>query len=256
MTSPLLIERRGDITLLTLNRPERRNALSPRLVEALLAAVRAPERPVSAIVLTGAGTGFCAGGDLGSPGEDAGFFDQHRGRAAFAELLGALLASPVPVIAAVNGDALGGGCGLAAACHLVVADEGARFGTPELKLGLFPWMISPVLLRCLPRQVVMEMVLAGRRLSAAEARDHGLVNRVSPPGEALQGALELAAKVAAWSPAVVSMGLSALATVGDLPIGPALAHMHGQLSLNLMLEDAAEGIGAFLGRRPPEWKGR
>lgn len=264
MTSPLLIERRGDTTLLTLNRPERRNALSPRLLEALLEALRAPGPRPGAFVLTGAGVGFCAGGDLGASdragggaddGED-GFFEQHRGRAAFAALLGALANSPVPVIAAVNGDALGGGCGLAAACHLIVADERARFGTPELKLGLFPWMISPVLSRNLPRKIVMDMVLTGRRLSAIEARDLGLVNRVSAPGEALAGALALAEAVTAWSPAVVSMGLSALAAVEDLPLGPALAHMHSQLSLNLMLEDAAEGIGAFLGRRPPEWKGR
>lgn len=255
MTSPLLIERHASVAVLTLNRQERRNALSPQLVEQLLSAVRAPGEGVTALILTGAGVAFCAGGDLGPPGDD-GFFHQHGARAAFGDLLCALMSSVVPVIAAVNGDALGGGCGLAAACHLVVADERARFGTPELKLGLFPWMISPVLLRNLPRKVVMDMILTGRRLSAAEGLELGFVNRVSPPGEARSAALQLAEEVGAWSPAVVAMGLRALSAVEGLPPGPALAHMHSQLSLNLMLDDAAEGISAFLGRRAPEWKGR
>ena len=255
MTGPLLCERRGGALLLTLNRPERRNALSPELVEALLAAVRAPGEGVCVLVLTGAGPVFCAGGDLGPP-SDGGFLHQHEARHGFAQLLAAIHESPVPVIAAVNGDALGGGCGLAAACHLVAADERARFGTPELKLGLFPWMISPVLLRSLPRKVVMDMVLTGRRLSAAEGHALGFVNRVAPPGEVLAAGLQLAEEVGAFSPAVVGLGLRALSAVDDLPLTPALAHMASQLSLNLMLDDAAEGISAFLGRRPPEWKGR
>lgn len=259
MSSPLLLERRGPVAVLTLHRPERRNALSPALLDALLAAIARPEEGVSVFVLTGAGEVFCAGGDLGGPGlggEDSGLLAQHRGRRTFADLLLALVDSRVPVIAAVNGDALGGGLGLAAACTLIVADERARFGAPELKLGLFPWMISPVLARALPGKVWMDLVLTGRRLSAAEGRDLGFVARVAPPGESLETALGLAETVAGWSPAVVGLGLEAVAAVADLPLEPALGYMNAQLSLNLMMEDASEGIAAFLGRRPPAWKGR
>lgn len=255
MSSPILSERRESVAVLTLNRPERKNALSGQLLDELLDTLRAPGEGVRAIVLTGAGDVFCAGGDL-SPAADQGLLVQHRGRGVFAEALDALFHSPVPVVAAVNGDALGGGFGLAAAAHLIVADERAHFAAPELRLGLFPWMIGPVLLRSLPRKVVMDLVLTGRRLSAAEALGLGFVNRVAPPGDALEVALGLARQIASWSPAVVGLGLEALAIVDALALEPALAHMQGQLSLNLMLEDAAEGISAFLGRRKPEWKGR
>lgn len=250
----LLVEARGPVTVLTLNRPDRRNALSPALVAALGEAVVQP-RDTAALVLTGAGTVFCAGGDL-APFSDDGFLGGHRGRAAFADLLGAMLRSRTPIIGAINGDALGGGFGLAAACHLLVADERARFGTPELKVGLFPMMISPLLARLLPRQVLFDCILAGRRLSATEALGFGFVNRLAPPGEAFGRGLELATEVASHSPAVVGLGLEALAHAAELPIDVALRHMHAQLSINLMLEDAGEGIAAFVGRRAPEWKGR
>lgn len=255
MQSPVLFEQRDAVGVVTLNRPERKNALSPQLLEELRAIVSAPAAGVRALVLTGAGDVFCAGGDLG-PSASEGMLAQHQGRRLFASTLGAMLRGPVPVVAAVNGDALGGGFGLVAAAHLVVVDERAHFATPELKLGLFPWMIAPVLNRNLPRKVVMDLVLTGRRLAAPEAHGLGFANRLSPPGEALDQALELARQVAAWSPAVVAMGLEALALVDGMDVERAMAHMHSQLSVNLMLDDASEGISAFLARRPPQWKGR
>lgn len=238
--------------MLTLNRPERKNALSPALLHALRDALR---QPAQVFVITGAGSVFCAGGDLG-PSEDDGFLGQHDARRAFADLLLQISRSRVPIVAAVNGDALGGGFGLAAACHLLVADERARFATPELKLGLFPWMIGPVLMRALPQKVVHDCVLTGRRLSAAETQGYGLVARVCPPGEVREAALALASEVGAWSPAVTGLGLESLARTADLPLEAALAYMHGQLSINLMMEDAGEGVSAFLSRRAPVWKGR
>lgn len=255
MSSPILSELKDGVRLVTLNRPERKNALTTTLLEQLLEIVRAPGEGVSAVLITGRGDFFCAGGDLGPAGDD-GMLAQHRGRRLFADTLHAMSSSRVPIVGAVNGDALGGGFGLAAACHLLVVDERAHFATPELKLGLFPWMIAPVLLRNLPRKVVHDLILTGRRLSAPEAHGLGLANRLAPPEEALELATVMARQVCAWSPAVVGLGLEALHVIEDLPLEPALAHMHGQLSLNLMLEDAAEGIGAFLARRPPSWKGR
>lgn len=253
MDLPLLQERRGSVALLTLNRPDRRNALSATLVSALRAALGAdPE--ARAVVLTGAGTHFCAGGDLAPDGSLApGLLAQHDARGEFALLVREIATARRPVIAAVNGDALGGGFGLAAACHLVVAAEGAKFGTPEIKVGLFPMMIGPVLARNLPRKVLYDVVLTGRRLGAAEARDLGFVNRVA--ADPVAEALALGEAVAACSPAVVGLGLRALATVEDLDLDAALAHMHAALTLNLLTEDAAEGISAFLSRRPPHWKG-
>ncbi|MCK6504375.1 enoyl-CoA hydratase-related protein [Myxococcota bacterium] len=251
--------RDGPLVHLVLARPERRNALSPALVAALLDGLDAAcaDPAVGAVVLSAEGEHFCAGGDLG-PGGMAGdgLLDQHRERGVFATLLQRLVQAPVPVVAAVQGDALGGGAGLVAACHLVVMADGARLSTPELKVGLFPWMIAPVLARKLPRNALHELVLCGGRLDAERALAWGLANRVVPRAQVLDVATALARDAAAHSPAIVRLGLSALAAVDDLPLPAALRHMHGQLSLNLLTEDAAEGISAFLARRPPTWKGR
>lgn len=257
--APLLASRDGALLLLTMARPERRNALSPGLVQSLCEAVEVGGREpgVGAIVLGAQGEHFCAGGDLGPGGlAGEGLLAQHEERGAFARLLGLLHDSPVPVVAAVQGDALGGGTGLVAACHLVVMAEQARLSTPELKVGLFPWMIAPVLARKLPRNVLHELILCGGKLTAAQAAAWGLANRVVPAAEVPAVARELALAAAAHSPAIVRLGLSALSGVDDLPLHDALRHMHGQLTLNLLTEDAAEGISAFLGRRPPTWKGR
>jgi enoyl-CoA hydratase len=257
--SLLLREDRDGIAVLTLNRPDRRNALSSALVEALiegLAAVGA-DPSVRVAVLTGSGAVFCAGGDLadGMMAND-GLLAGHRSRGRFAELLSAIRDNRVPVIAAVNGDALGGGCGLAAACDLVVADAEARLGTPEIKLGLFPWIILAVLQRDVPRKHLLESVLTGEKWTAERARELGLVNRVAPAGEALAAAMELAARIAAASPAVVALGKAAFHRIADQPLDDALAYMHTHLTLNLLTEDAMEGVAAFMARRDPTWKGR
>lgn len=255
---PLKVSRDGALAHLVLARPERRNALSPGLVAALLQALQeACEDPrVGAVVLSAEGEHFCAGGDLGPGGLSGdGLLAQHHQRGAFATLLERLHDAPVPVVAAMQGDALGGGAGLVAACHLLVMAEGARLSTPELKVGLFPWMIAPVLARKLPRNALHELVLCGGRLDADRALSWGLANRVVPREQVLSTATDMARQAAAHSPAIVRMGLSSLAAVDDLPLPAALRHMHGQLSLNLLTDDAAEGISAFLARRPPTWKG-
>jgi enoyl-CoA hydratase len=257
MTHPLIIEPRGPVTLLRLNRPERRNALSPELIEALWSALDALPPACRAVVITGQGDRFCAGGDLGGGGLlEAGFLDQHAGRQRFGSLLQRMAESPVPLIAAVNGEALGGGFGLAAACHLIVADERASFALPELRLGLFPHIISPVLARNLPRKLIHELILTGRRLSPEEGRAHGFVNEVAPADGAVEAAVRMASLIAERSPAIVGLGLKAMAAVEDATLPVAIAHMASQLTINLLTEDAAEGISAFFARRPPEWKGR
>lgn len=253
------VQRQGGVLRLTLDRPGRRNALNGPLVRALLREIEGvvADPEVQVVVLAASGSHFCAGADLGGDAAQAdGFFAQHADRALFARLLQRIVESPVPVIAAVSGDALGGGAGLVLACQLVVMAEGARLHTPELKLGLFPWMIAPVLARKLPRNQLNELILCGGRLDAPRALALGLANRVAPAEQVLDQALELAQAVAAHSPLVVRMGMQALAQIEGMPLSAALAHMHAQLSLNLLTEDAAEGISAFASKRSPTWKGR
>ena len=151
---------------------------------------------------------------------------------------------------------MGGGLGLAAACDLIVADPAASFGTPEIKVGLFPWIITAVLRRDLPRKPLLELMLTGAKMDAARAERLGLVNRVSAPGQALIEALALAKDIASRSPAIIALGKAAFHATADLPIDAAVRQLHADLTLNLLTEDAAEGIGAFLQKRPPQWKGR
>lgn len=258
--APLVLSERleGGVALLTLNRPDRRNALSPGLVAALHDAVLAAgqDAEVRAVVITGAGDrAFCAGGDLGGGGfTDDGALAAIRGRGRFAELLLALRRLGKPVVAAVNGDALGGGFGLMLGCDMVVARPGVRLGTPEVKVGLFPMIILAELQRCLPPKLLSELVFTARLLSAEEALSAQLINRVED--DALAGALALARTAASFSPAVVRLGKDAMFMAADLPYEPALRYLHGQLEANLMSEDSAEGIMAFLGKRPPVWSGR
>ncbi|MEZ4321057.1 MAG: enoyl-CoA hydratase-related protein [Myxococcota bacterium] len=242
-----------------LNRPDQRNALSAELVEALLAEFEdaSASEDTGAVVLAGRGPAFCAGGDLkGSMGMSGGFVAAHEGREQFAAVMRAIPTAAVPVIAAVHGDAMGGGLGLAAACDILVAEEGAKLGTPEIRLGLFPWIILAVLQRDVPRKKLAELVYTGGRWTAAEAEAVGLVNHVVPVGAGLDKAMEIAEVVASRSPVIVKMGKAAFHRISDLDYDQALAFMHGQLSLNLLTEDAMEGIGAFLQKRAPEWKGR
>ena len=259
---PLDLVEREDwdgIALIALNRPDRRNALSGALVEALLATLDAVDADptVRVVVLTGRGKAFCAGGDL-ADGMMAseGFLASHRSRGRFADLLLRLPKLRVPVIAAVNGDALGGGLGLAVGCDLVVADPGANFGTPEIAVGLFPMIILAVLQRHVGRKALLELVLTGGRVGAEEARRLGLINHVSAPGAVLDEARALAERIAARSPAIAALGKSAFYAASDLDFEAALKYLHTQLTLNLLTEDAAEGVSAFLGRREPQWKGR
>ncbi len=256
-----LIEREDEngVAVLFLNRPERRNALSGELIGEIENALNTVERDASvrAVVLSGRGKGFCAGGDLADGmGGSEGFIGSHQQRGRYAGLLARLPKLKQPVIAALNGDALGGGLGLALACDLVVADAEAQLGTPEINVGLFPMIILAALQRHVPRKALMELVLTGAKVSAERAQSLGMVNRVSAPGQALADGKALATEIASKSPVVAALGKAAFYAVEDLDYESALRYLHPQLTLNLMTEDAAEGVSAFLSRRPPVWKGR
>jgi enoyl-CoA hydratase/carnithine racemase len=254
-----LVEREesGAVVTLWLNRPDRRNALSSALIDALFAGLDgAVARGARVVVLAARGKAFCAGGDLSDGLSGAGFAASHAARGRFAELMDRIPSAPFPVIAAVHGDALGGGCGLVAACDLAIADPAARFGTPEVKLGLFPWIIAAALARSVPRKALLELVLTGEPVDAERAVALGLANRVSAPGASVAEAQALAAVLARRGPWAIAGGKRLLHALGDLSYRAALDTAHQQLALNLLTEDAAEGLSAFLQKRDPEFKGR
>ena len=257
----LLIEKLWGVTRLTLNRPERRNSLSPSLVAALhhtFVALRDdPETRV--IVLTGAGDkAFCAGGDLGGDGmfAEAGALAKHDHRKYFADLFRVMAEVGRPIVARLNGHALGGGFGLAMAADLVVAADDVELGAPEINLGLFPMVIMATLSRNIPRKALMELILTGERIKAPEAMALGMLNRVVPRAELDVATDVLVQKLLSKSPAVLRLGRDSFYGMADLDFPRALDYLNNQLTINLMAEDVAEGVSAFFARRPPEWKGR
>jgi enoyl-CoA hydratase/carnithine racemase len=247
------------VLTLTIDRPERRNALSPEVLDGLLAGVtdRATQDDVRAVVLTGAGDkAFCAGADLGTFDADATQLELHEGRGKLRELVLALRGCPRPVVARVQGLCLAGGLGLALACDLVVASEDAAFGTPEVDVGLWPFMIGALVARHVSPKHALDLMLTGRRVDAATAYDWGLVSRVVPRDALDATVAEVAGGLAAKSPLVLRLGKAAWYGTEDVALAPALSALQGQLSLLTQSKDAAEGITAFFQKRPPEWTGR
>ncbi len=251
----ILVEDRGPIARITLNRPDKRNPIGPstcgELVHALAQIKTTKETRV--VVLTGAGPVFSAGGDLAAM---QGQQQDGVPPASLVELFVAMHELGKPIIAMVNGPALAGGMGLMVACDLVVAADTATFGTTEIAVGLWPMMITAEITRSIGRKRTLEMMLTGAKLTAAEALDAGLINRVVPPAELEGATLELASQLASRSPAAISLGLKAFYRSQDMEYEPQLRYLQAELSRVLALEDAAEGISAFLAKRPPVWKGK
>ena len=247
----------GGVLTLTIDREERRNALSPEVLTALLSAVRSPGDGVRVIVITGAGEkAFSAGADLGALNPDATQLELHEGRGMLRELILAIRECPLPVVARVQGLCLAGGFGLMLACDVAVASEAAAFGTPEVDVGLWPFMIGALVARHVSPKRALDLMLTGRRIDAATALDWGLVSRVVPAAALDETVAEVAAGLAAKSPLVLRLGKAAYYATEDVALAPALAHLQGQLSLLTQSKDAVEGITAFFQKRPPEWTGR
>ncbi len=249
----ILAERRGPAAWITLNRPERRNALGPTILAELHDALGAAREDGAArvVVLTGAGKGFSAGGDL------AGFVGGSTlPPRSFPDVVRALRTLGKPSIARVHGAAMGGGLGLAAACDVVLADEDAKLGTPEIDHGLFPMMIMPILLRGAPRRKVLEMMLTGARIDGRTAEAWGIVTRAVPAGRLDEEVDRAVAALSAKSPAAMRIGLEAFHAQTDMDEADALPYLEGMLAKVIATEDAQEGIRAFLEKRDPVWKGR
>jgi enoyl-CoA hydratase/carnithine racemase len=259
VSDEVLLSVADGVATVTVNRPERRNALSWSVVadlRSVLARLR-DDAEVRVVVLTGAGEkAFCAGADLGGMADGASFLELHEGRGGLASLFLDLWSLGKPTIARVRGYALAGGMGLALACDFVVAADDAQFGTPEIDVGLWPFMITVPLVRSMPPKKALELMLTGRRVGAEEAERIGFVNRVVPV-DALDAAVgELASGLAAKSPAIVKLGRDSFYEVWDRAAADALAYLHPMLTVTTMTEDAQEGIAAFAEKRPPAWKGR
>lgn len=259
MADEVLFDVSDGVGTVTINRPERRNAMSWDVITGLRSVVTAAKTDpaVRVLVLTGAGDkAFCAGADLTGMASDTSYVEVHDARGELARLFLDMYALGKPTVARVRGYALAGGFGLALACDFVIASDDSQFGTPEIDVGLWPYMITVPLLRSMPPKKVLELMLTGRRVDAAEAERIGFVNRVVPAGELDQATDELATTLASKSPAIVKLGRDAFYNVLDLSAREALDLLHPLLTITTSTEDAREGIAAFVEKRKPNWTGR
>jgi len=256
----LLSEDRGPVRVLTLNRPNARNSLSMDLMAALHGALTEAggDEAVRAIVLTGAGSAFSSGHDLKEL--TAHRNDPDRGRAFFAEtmeacsnMMVAIVRSPKPIIAAVNGIATAAGCQLVASCDLAVASVDARFATPGVNIGLFCSTPMVALSRNVSRKGAMEMLLLGEMVEASDAKALGLVNRVVEPDRVVNEAVELGRKIAAKPARTLLIGKEAFYKQLEMPLEEAYRYAAGVMVENMLDAEAEEGIGAFIDKREPNW---
>lgn len=253
----ILIERPADgVGLVRLNRSRTFNALSEPLMNELMTALEDmnADDSIRCLVVTGTEKVFAAGADIG---EMAAATPVEMINKAFIARWERLRSIKKPVIAAVSGYALGGGCELALACDMIVASESAVFGQPEINLGVIPGAGGTQrLTRTIGKALTMEMVLNDRRLSAQEAERFGLVNRVAPVSEYLDAAINLAAEIAARAPIAVQSAKDAVNMALETSLSAGLAYERNQFYALFATEDQKEGMAAFLEKRKPDWKGQ
>lgn len=253
----LLYTQEHAVATLTLNRPAARNALNLELLDALLAGLRQADKDddIRAIVLTGAGSAFCAGGDLASMQQNVNKLQRYQTGEKYAELFQTIVGLCKPIMAAVNGHAIGGGVGLVCVCDLAVAVDTAKFGTPETSVGLFPMMVTSMLMRNVGRKAATEMMFLGHRFSARRAVEIGLINWSAPPGDYEKRVENWASRLAMLSPSGIRLGREAMRVQDNMGLDKALTYLNTMLTLNLSTDDAQEGIRAFFEKRPPKWVG-
>lgn len=260
MNDVVKTERDGAVLRITINRPERRNALNEEVCAGIATAIDVAETSagVRVVVLTGSGDKvFCAGGDL-KPGADGTPFviDPANPRHYVIQLFRRLERCGLPVIARVNGHAMAGGLGLVCACDMAISTDTAQFGVPESKLGLFPMMILSYMMRIIPRRKLYEIATTGEPFSAAEALAMDIVNHVVPASE-LDTKLDwLIKRIADKSPTAIKLGKQAFRAIEDMPLDKAFEYTQLMLPIMAMTEDAKEGFAAFNEKRAPQWPGK
>jgi enoyl-CoA hydratase/carnithine racemase len=269
------VRREDGVEHISLAYPERRNAIGPLMIYEILDALARVEADptVRVVVLTGEGKVFSAGGDFmqwnpsipepRTSERDVGIVapsppvESHvPARGDYNDLLSALLRSTRPIIARVNGHALGAGLGLVLASTFAVSLPDAQFGTPEIHIGLFPMMILPLLQRAIAPRRLAEMILFGEKLDAKEALALGILSDIALPGELDSAVDEIVTKISSKSAQTVRLGMAALAAQRDLPLEQGLREMHEQFAGLLRTDDAREGLLSFLEKRQPVWTGR
>ncbi len=247
------------VATITLNDPATRNSLSPEVLAGLISSFERArdDAEVRAIVLASSHeTVFSSGANLGGFAADVPLVHRHFGTEAFVSLFKLIGQTGKPTLVAASGHVLAGALGIALACDLIVAKDGATFGTPEINVGAFPFMIMALIYRNVGRKKANELLLLGERWSAREALAAGLVNRVVPAQEFDAAVAEWAGKLASKSPVIMRLGKEAMHRQLDMPLDDALDYLRAQLTLATSTEDIVEGVTAFFQKREPEWKGR
>jgi len=257
----LLREDRGPVALLTLNRPDKRNSLSEELLAALQAQIDdiSASSSIRVAIIAGNGPVFCAGHDIRQM--ESRRSDPDGGRAYFEKTFGqcsavmqSIIRCPKPVIAAVEGTATAAGCQLVATCDLAVGSEDAKFCTPGVHIGLFCSTPAVAIARNVGRKRAMEMLLLGDMISATDAREFGLINKVVPKARVMEEALDMANAIASKSLPVLALGKEAFYEQFDPDLVKSYDRATRAMAENMMLEDAHEGLGAFLEKRDPQWR--
>jgi enoyl-CoA hydratase len=249
----------GRVATIALDQPETRNALSDEVLDDLIEAfeMARDDDGVRCVVLTSTHEKvFSSGGNLSGFAAEEPLVHKHWGTDRFPRLFRMIGELGKPTICAANGHVLAGALGLVLACDLIVAREGVRFGTPEINVGIFPFIIMALIYRNVPRKKATELLLLGEQISAAEAERIGIVNRVVAADEFDGFVREWAEKLAAKSPVMMRLGKDALFRQQDMALADALEFLHAQLTIAFSTEDIQEGVKAFFEKREPVWTGR
>lgn len=247
------------VATITLNQPQTRNALSAELLAELIGAfesARDDERVRVVVLASSHEKVFSSGANLAGFGAEVPLVHKHFGSGQLVRVLRLVGEIGKPTVCAANGHVLAGSLGIALACDLIVASDTAEFGTPEIDVGAFPFMIMALIYRNVPRKRTNELLLLGRRVSAQEAKEIGIVNRVVPAGELDAAVEEWALRLAAKSPVIMRLGKEAMFRQQDMAFLDALEYLHAQLTVALSTEDLVEGVTAFFEKREPVWKGK